>query len=351
VTTATEPSTPAGHDQRDAANGSLKRRGLLAGMSALLLGFLGKTSVEAAPRATNTIPDKVLIQPPAATQDDLVIGTGSSSSGGNTFFIIARTSAANGDVRLQAFRAGGGATQIIADAQSFSTAGTLLCNGASPQGAAPMVLRQLAGNGGLIVTDNALPNDKQFSFGFNPAGFTFARLEAFQQGVGFIPVAINPLGGNVGIGTTNPTARLHVAGSLQVDGNLQVSGTKARAVDTPSGVKKLYALETPDNWFEDLDTGRLVAGRARVSIDAGFAEVSNTSTEYHVFLTPLGECRGLSVRGKDRSGFDVVELQGGASDIEFEYRIVAKMRGYEGTRLEEGLPKSREFTTPPSIPR
>ena len=68
--------------------------------------------------------------------------------------------------------------------------------------------------------------------------------------------------------------------------------------------------------------------------------------EYHVFLTPRGECEGLYVGATTASSFDVHELHHGTSNIKFDYRIVAKRRGYENARLEdvtEQLTKMREY--------
>src|SRR5690606_10965671 len=54
-------------------------------------------------------------------------------------------------------------------------------------------------------------------------------------------------GGNVGIGTTTPTSRLHVIG------NFTASGTKSAIVETESyGMRKLYAIEAPDVRFMDV---------------------------------------------------------------------------------------------------
>ena len=76
------------------------------------------------------------------------------------------------------------------------------------------------------------------------------------------------------------------------------------------------------------------SGKATVKIDALFAQTVNLSVEYHVFLTPLGDCNGLYVTNKTADGFEVYELGGGTSDVRFDYRIVAKRAGYEDIHLE-----------------
>ena len=53
-------------------------------------------------------------------------------------------------------------------------------------------------------------------------------------------------GGNVGIGTTNPTSTLYVAGTFTA------TGTKSAIVNTSSfGQRKLYALESPEVRFTE----------------------------------------------------------------------------------------------------
>jgi len=54
-----------------------------------------------------------------------------------------------------------------------------------------------------------------------------------------------------------------------------------------------------------------------------------------VFLTPSGDCKGLYVGQRSAGGFEVRELGGGTSSIEFDYRIVAERRGYENIRMED----------------
>jgi hypothetical protein len=45
-----------------------------------------------------------------------------------------------------------------------------------------------------------------------------------------------------------------------------------------------------------------------------------------VFLTPEGDCRGLYVRRKSATSFQVREHMGGTSNIAFSYRIVGRRK-------------------------
>ena len=72
-----------------------------------------------------------------------------------------------------------------------------------------------------------------------------------------------------------------------------------------------------------------------INIESVFGETINTGVEYHVFLTPNGDCKGLYVAQKSASSFVVKELGGGTSNIAFDYRIMAKRKGFEQVRLAD----------------
>jgi hypothetical protein len=97
----------------------------------------------------------------------------------------------------------------------------------------------------------------------------------------------------------------------------------------------MFAMESPENWFEDFGLAQLQEGVASVAIDPDFLQTVNTETGYHVFLTPNGNCLGLYVANKTPTGFEVRELSGGKSDVAFDYRIVARRRGHEGKRMPD----------------
>ncbi|HSF18432.1 MAG TPA: hypothetical protein VLK65_23085 [Vicinamibacteria bacterium] len=171
------------------------------------------------------------------------------------------------------------------------------------------------------------------------------RLGVLQNNAFNIPLTLSEWGnGPVGIWTGNPdpTKALDVNGdgnfngSLTVSGNLSVMGAKASVANLPDGQRvTLYAVESPENWFEDFGTAQLHDGVAWVALDSTFAQTVNTALVYHVFVTSNGDCKGLFISQKTPSHFEVRELDGGNSDVPFDYRIVARRRGYESLRLQK----------------
>jgi hypothetical protein len=123
--------------------------------------------------------------------------------------------------------------------------------------------------------------------------------------------------------------------SVNEAGNTWARGSKGAVVEAGSyGDRKLYAVESPEVWFEDFGSAQLLNGQASVPIEPVFAETVALDRDYHVFLTPLGDCQGLYVAAKHPAAFEVRELGGGMTSLAFDYRIVARRRGFEDVRLE-----------------
>lgn len=101
------------------------------------------------------------------------------------------------------------------------------------------------------------------------------------------------------------------------------------------GARRLYAIESPEVWFEDAGDGRLAAGRARVDLDPVFRETVTVSADEPlvVSVTPTGPCRGLWVEADER-GFTVRERGDGRSDATFDWHVLARRRGFEDVRME-----------------
>jgi hypothetical protein len=118
-------------------------------------------------------------------------------------------------------------------------------------------------------------------------------------------------------------------------GGLAGTGTKSAIVETGDyGWRHLYAVESPQNWFEDFGQATLSGGEAVVSIEPVFAQTVNLDEGYHVFLTPLGEGCTLFVPDKSSTAFTVRANEGAGCEIAFDYRIIAPRLDYEDLRLE-----------------
>jgi hypothetical protein len=125
--------------------------------------------------------------------------------------------------------------------------------------------------------------------------------------------------------------------SFDVSGNLTCTGKIGEAAPVDGGSRKvaLNSVQSPEAWFEDAGSGQLSGGQAVVNIESVFGQTINTGVEYHVFLTPNGDCKGLYVAEKSATSFVVRELGGGTSSIAFDYRIMAKRKNFENVRLAD----------------
>jgi hypothetical protein len=142
---------------------------------------------------------------------------------------------------------------------------------------------------------------------------------------------------------------------LIVYGDLTVAGgAKSAAVKGADGkLRRLYSVESPESWFEDVGSGHLSNGSATVQLEPGFAGVVKTDA-YHVFPVANGDCKGLYVSNRTPSSFSVHEQQGGTSNVSFSYRVIAKRKDIEGARLEHVeeplMPTLPKLPTPPAAP-
>jgi hypothetical protein len=130
------------------------------------------------------------------------------------------------------------------------------------------------------------------------------------------------------------SSELNVTGAITCR-DLHVTGTKAAVVVHPDGSHRaLYALESPESWFEDFGRENLVGGTANVQIDLDFAALVDTAS-YHVFLTPEGPSKGLYVATMTPHSFRVCEQEEGRGNITFSYRVVARRGDVTAERLPE----------------
>lgn len=105
------------------------------------------------------------------------------------------------------------------------------------------------------------------------------------------------------------------------------------------GSRATYAVQTTGNWIEDFGASQLVQGQATVTIEPVFAQMVNLD-EYHVFLTPLGDC-SLYVVDKTPTAFTVRAMGEQQCSIAFDYRLVARQLGSQeaGQELMDAVPE------------
>ncbi len=135
--------------------------------------------------------------------------------------------------------------------------------------------------------------------------------------------------------------------TIDTSANLTCTGVVSGVVGRADGKQTaIYAMQSAENWLEDAGSGQLSGGSVRIEIDSAFAQTVNAGVEYHVFLTPNGDSKGLYVSQKTATSFEVHEQGGGTSSIAFDYRIMAKRKGYENVRLEDVTERFKQRAAP-----
>ncbi len=136
--------------------------------------------------------------------------------------------------------------------------------------------------------------------------------------------------------------------SIDVTGNMFCTGTIGAAVNGKGNKKVgLYTMQSSEDWIEDFGSGALTGGVATIRLEPRFAKTISSQVNYHVFLTPAGDCDGLYIANRTATSFEVRELKSGTSSVAFDYRIVAHRKGFESARLPD---VTARFTNKPARP-
>ncbi len=205
------------------------------------------------------------------------------------------------------------------------------------------------GVAGLIDTNGAgiygaATNDGAGVYGTSPGAVGVYGTATGNGGTGVIgQITDTALRGSSGIAGAAPDGNYagFFTGTTIVNGDFFVSGAKSAAIKQADGSHRVvYCEESPESWLTDYGKAKLVGGKAEVRIPTDFAALIH-SDDYHVFLTPYGDTKGLYVTNQTTTGFTVREMQGGTASLLFSYRITAKRGDIAGTRLAR-------FTMPPA---
>ncbi|MFN8525252.1 MAG: hypothetical protein U0821_19320 [Chloroflexota bacterium] len=150
-----------------------------------------------------------------------------------------------------------------------------------------------------------------------------------SNGVGLFAVSHT----NWGLYSQSPNYAGVFQGSVYIAGGLKLLGGFLTAVKHPDGsTRAAHGAATTEPIIEDFGRARLTNGVAHVDLDPAFAALIQ-SADYTVFLSPEGDSNGLFVTNKTTSGFDVREQKGGTSTLDFGYRVVARRRDADRSRL------------------
>jgi hypothetical protein len=141
-------------------------------------------------------------------------------------------------------------------------------------------------------------------------------------------------------------ARIFVDGTIEADGFVN-----ALTVTNGGPSRAFYSTVAAEMWLEDVGSGQLIAGEARIDLDPRFLQVA-TIDERHpmrVLVTLTADCNGVFVRTFD-DHFIVKELRDGVTNATFDYKVIVKRKGSEGRRLER-IDPGDDQTRPASAPR
>jgi hypothetical protein len=104
------------------------------------------------------------------------------------------------------------------------------------------------------------------------------------------------------------------------------AGTKLTLVkDDQNQWRGLACIEAPEILFQDYGQGQLVNGVCHIELDPLYAQNVLIDGEHplNVFIQLEGNCAGVYVTNKTATGFDVVELNGGTSNVAFSWTCTA----------------------------
>jgi hypothetical protein len=294
-------------------------------------GPQGMTGLTGPPGSANIngTPNRIIkFTSPTTGGNSLMLDTGSfvqllSADSVRSFDV--QTSSPNGDavwgINSAAAGAGGGVGVLGRTAQSSFAAGVWGEN-VNPQGTGIVGV----GNGhGATV----LPAGSGGAF----TGFTtglLARSNASNLGEA---IYADQFGDVVRVGHYNGTTFFKILGTGTVS-------THVKDPTDPVGKRRvvLHAPEAPEPLFTEYGQGRLVNGRAHIELDPRVSANIHVDAAHplRVFIQIEDDenVRGVVVKNKTATGFDVAEIAGGTSNASFQWQII-------GNRADEVLANGR----------
>ena len=185
-------------------------------------------------------------------------------------------------------------------------------------------------------------NDQaESSIGVLGETYDYVGVEAVTESSEFGPsIALQAVGGDEGVmlfeGVSHggAVASIDGYGDMILGGTLQQNGTPFFRTSGANGSSvTTFGDRMSQPTLEDLGEAQLVNGKADVVLDGRFGASVDAHAKYLVFLTPMGDTRGLYVSERTGRSFTVREVGGGHSTLVFDYRIAAKPYDTAALRL------------------
>nr|MBK9653862.1 hypothetical protein [Bacteroidota bacterium] len=299
---------------------------------------------------TNTLGNGILVTLPAlASGDGMVInhgGTGgygfnvarSNTSGAGGRIVL--SSGSNASTGLEIVQSGSGFGAVISTTNSAAISATntsasgvgiyVSSNGMTP---APVVTFSLSSP--IVTTNYALGDGIQTAgkgHGINSCSVEDGNSATHHDGGIFYVKQSNV--SNVNLAVSSVAAYIG-ATTYKIIG----LGTVATIVRDNKGADRIMtAPETPEILFQDFGQAQLINGKAHVAFDSTLAINIKVDAKHlmKVFVQLKGDCKGVYVTNENQWGFDVVELQGGTSNVDFSWFISANRAddNINGTKIE-----------------
>ncbi len=115
-------------------------------------------------------------------------------------------------------------------------------------------------------------------------------------------------------------------------------GIVSSVMETRQGRRALVSPESPEAWIDDYGSGEIVNGRCHVELDPLYLDcvTINEAHPMKVFVQLTSPMTNQFYVEKGTTGFDVIVTGEGAESVHatFDWRVVAKWKGYEELRFE-----------------
>jgi len=123
-------------------------------------------------------------------------------------------------------------------------------------------------------------------------------------------------------------------------------GTVGSSVFTTKGRRAIVTPHSPEAWIDDYGSGEIVKGKGHVDLDPLYLDCVTISEQYpmKVFVQLTSPMTNQFYVKKGTTGFDVIVTGEGAESVSatFDWRVVAKWKGYEHIRFVKAEEPEKE---------